>query len=118
VAAVPGRVTSPQSAGTNLLLARGAVLVRGPADALELVRPGTIATGPAERHAPRELEPRLQRMLDRVRSGADTPDRLRGDGEDVGAVLCALSELELSGLLARGDGGRYIPQEVPPAALA
>lgn len=37
VAAVPGRVTSPASSGTHALLMGGARLVRGPADALELL---------------------------------------------------------------------------------
>ena len=37
-------------------------------------------------------------------------DRLIGPDEDLGDVLLALSELELMGLLARGDGGRYVPR--------
>src|SRR5204862_359038 len=37
VAAVPGRVTSPLAAGPNALLARGAALVRGPQDVLDLL---------------------------------------------------------------------------------
>jgi DNA processing protein len=113
VAAIPGRVTSPLSAGTNALLAQGASLLRGPADALELLLAGGADARRAKHNTARRLEPRLQRMLDHVRGGLDTPDRLRRDGEDVGGVLCALSELELMGLLARGDGGRYVPRDLP-----
>jgi len=111
VAAVPGRVTSPLSAGTNALLAEGAHVLRGPADALELLPAAAVKPRTARRPPPRRLEPRLQRTLARVRAGIDTPDRLRSDDQDVGQVLCALSELELMGLLARGDGGRYVPRE-------
>jgi DNA processing protein len=57
-----------------------------------------------------ELEPRLRVMLEQVGAGRDTPDKLSGE-HDTGEVLMALSELELMGLLARGDGGRYVPRE-------
>jgi DNA processing protein len=110
VAAVPGRVTSPASSGTHALLIDGAHLVRGPADALELLcGPDAPATSPP-RDARAALEPRLRSVLDRVGEGRDTPDRLTAAGEDSGELLLALSELELLGLLARGDGGRYVPR--------
>jgi DNA processing protein len=111
VAAVPGRVTSPLSAGPNALLHGGAALVRGPADALELlslrgrVTDGGAGTGPLA-----ALEPRLRTMLERVGCGSDTPEKLCGEGSDLDAVLLALSELEVMGLLGRGDGGRYLPR--------
>jgi len=111
VAAVPGRVTSPLSAGTNALLREGAIVVRGASDALDLLSPGGAGSPPTSSHAERGLEPRLQRLLDRVRAGEDTPDRLRSKAGDAGELLCALSELELMGLLARGDGGRYVPRD-------
>jgi DNA processing protein len=57
-----------------------------------------------------ELEPRLRSLLERVGAGQDTPDKLAGE-QDAGEVLMALSELELKGLLARGDGGRYVPRD-------
>ena len=117
VAAVPGRVTSPLSAGTNALLAQGAHLLRDPADALELLPAGgPYGSCRAGRPAARRLEPRLQRILDRVRAGTDSPDRLRREAGDVGELLCALTELELMGLLARGDGGRYVPLDPQPVA--
>ncbi len=117
VAAVPGRVTSPGSGGPHALLTDGAHLVRGPADALELLcDPHAPTVQPTAPHA--EIEPRLRTTLDRVGAGSDTPEKLTNDGQDAGEVLLALSELELMGLLARGDGGRYVPRDAPPACPA
>ena len=58
-----------------------------------------------------ELAPCLQATLERVGAGCDTPDKLTRAGADTAEVLLALSELELMGLLARGDGGRYVPRQ-------
>jgi DNA processing protein len=132
VAAVPGRVTSPVSRGTHALLLEDAHLVRGPQDALELLY-GVVApprTAPARRATPvqretqalratparqdTELEPRLKATLEDVGAGRDTQAKLTAGEEDAGAVLTALSELELMGLLARGDGGRYVPRNALP----
>jgi predicted Rossmann fold nucleotide-binding protein DprA/Smf involved in DNA uptake len=123
---VPGRITSPVSTGTNALLARGAVVVRGPEDALELVS-GSAAdraavdrgavNGSAEQPARgvrAPLPPRLRDVLERVGAGCDTPERLRCEGSDVQSLLRALSELELLGLLVRGDGGRYLVTPCAP----
>jgi DNA processing protein len=117
VAAMPGRVTSPLSRGTHMLLRDGAQLVRGAEDVLELL----YTRGESARSTPRlaavadasaaALEPRLAAVLERVGAGRDTPDSLTGEGADGDEVLCALSELELLGLLARGEGGRYVPRE-------
>ena len=108
VAAVPGRVTSPLAAGPNALLARGARVVRDAADALELLF-GEGGRGPADQ-APRApaLQPRLRDMLARVSTGVDTLDQLVCEGAVLSEVLCTISELELMGLLVRGDGGRYV----------
>jgi hypothetical protein len=54
----------------------------------------------------------LKATLERVDAGRDTPDKLITWGEDAGELLLALSELELMGLLTRGDGGRYVPRNV------
>jgi DNA processing protein len=112
VAALPGRVTSPLSRGPHALLAEGASLVRGASDALELLYslgapPFSCEKAPASFA---KLEPRLQRTLDRVASGDDTPDKLADGEANPEALLLALTELELLGLLARGDGGRYLPR--------
>jgi DNA processing protein len=117
VAAIPGRVTSPLSRGAHALLMDGAHLLRGPEDALELLfdigdpppRPRSPAAGAL--HA--QLERRLNTVLERVGAGADTPDKLASEGTNPGELLLALSELELMGLLRRGDGGRYVPCPSP-----
>ena len=116
VAAVPGRVTSQLSAGTNALLMNGAGLVRGPQDALDLLYPvaGAQAGLATQRACSAELTPRLQRTLEMVGAGRDTPERLARAGADLEDVLLMLSELELMGLLARGDGGRYVPRAAFP----
>jgi DNA processing protein len=114
VAAVPGRVTSPPARGCHALLRDGARLVRDAADVLELLyeadsralaRP---AAATASDRLEAELEPRLRAVLERVGAGEDTPGRLAGGQHDAAEVLRALSELELLGLLSRGDGGRYV----------
>jgi DNA processing protein len=111
VAAVPGRVTSRASAGAHVLVMEGAHLVRGPADALELVCGTGVPSGADD---PAGLEPRLKTTLERVGTGRDTPEKLTAEGEDADEVLLALSELEVMGLLARGDGGRYLPRDSNP----
>ncbi|HEY4427804.1 MAG TPA: DNA-processing protein DprA [Solirubrobacteraceae bacterium] len=116
VAAVPGRVTSPLSAGTNALLMDGACLVRGPEDVLELLHPPSPR--PANKRIDNALDPglssRLRSTLRHVGTGRDTPQKLMAVGMDLDDALLALSELELMGLLARGDGGRYVPRGLPP----
>ncbi len=121
VAAVPGRVTSPLSRGANALLARGARIVRDAQDVLELLYETDPSRAPAAKpaHEPAAstpLGPRLQRLLERVGTGSDTPDRLAREGVGLGDALAGLSELELMGLLIRGDGGRYLPAGPPAAA--
>jgi DNA processing protein len=110
VAAVPGRVTSSGSRGTNALLMAGARLVRGPQDVLELLSAGSRSASISEHEALDRLDPRLADILESVGAGSDTPGKLIGSADDAGEVLLALSELELLGLLTRGDGGRYVPR--------
>ncbi len=120
IAAVPGRVSSPASAGSNALLAEGARLVRGPQDALDALY------GVGAREVPRqpsegsgraaEIDPRLAEVLEMVGNGHNTPARLAGRGHDPGDIAVALVELELQGLLVRGDGGRYLPSSLSGAA--
>ena len=110
VAAIPGRVTSPASRGTNALIAQGAPLVQGPADALDLLY-GLDPSGLASSPLPSSLRPDLRATLERVGTGEDTPGKLARPGEDPGVTLLALTELELIGLLGRGDGGRYVPRQ-------
>ena len=108
VAAVPGRVTSRASGGTHALLMDGARLVRGPRDVLELLRPTCPAAPRCAREQMAPLQPRLKEVLELVGAGRDTPGKLIDGADETAGVLLALSELELMGLLARGDGGRYL----------
>jgi DNA processing protein len=110
VAAIPGRVTSPVSRGTNALLAEGAPLVRGAADALDLLY-GVRTCQLDASSLPARLSGPLRATLERVGAGEDTPGKLTRAGEDPGETLLALAELELMGLLGRGDGGRYVPRQ-------
>ncbi len=121
VAAVPGRVTSPASRGTHALLLDGASLVRGAEDALELLYGGKQPRAPRGPRGPRQspgaavstaaLQPRLRTTLEQVGAGRDTPAKLSAASADAGETLLALTELELMGLLTRGDGGRYVPRQ-------
>jgi DNA processing protein len=113
VAAVPGRISSPGARGPHALLREGAGLVTCVGDVLDL-----LCDADRHRLAPRErsrpydgLDPTLLVVLERVGAGADTPGQLLDRGEDAGELLRALGELELMGLLVRGDGGRYIQRD-------
>jgi DNA processing protein len=120
---IPGRVSSPLSAGPHALLRTGAELIRGPGDVLELLH--LQDDRPAYAQRPQQstdatvtsgLPQELKETLARIGSGCDTPEKLMRLGGDPDRVLLALSELELLGLLGRGDGGRYLPRQ-PIAAL-
>jgi DNA processing protein len=111
VAAIPGRVTSPLSAGPHTLLVGGAHLVRGPSDVLELLYGAGVTAPERAVRAPSRLEPRLRSVLEKVGAGRDTPDKLTASGEDAAEILLVLTELELMGLLGRGDSGRYVPRD-------
>lgn len=106
VAAVPGRVSSRASAGTNSLLMSDARLVRDAQDVLDLLYGVGTRAAPAPSV---ELEPRLRAVIERVGAGADTLTKLTPPGTRPADIALALTELELRGLLVRGDGGRYVP---------
>lgn len=110
VAAVPGRITSPPSSGTNQLLKEGAPLVRNARDALDLLYGSAMPAGSAAvpQDAP-SIEPRLRALLRRIGEGKDTISELSAEHERPDAVLREVAELELRGLVRRGDGGRYLP---------
>ncbi len=109
VAAVPGRVSSPGSTGANRLLMNGARLVRGAQDALDVLYGIGICETVNESLRAVELQPRLASVLDLVSGGQDTLAKLAARGAHADEVAIALTELELCGLLSRGDGGRYVP---------
>jgi len=104
VGAVPGPINSWLSAGTNNLLADGALVVRGAEDVLDaLLGPGRRApnTGAA-------LEPGLRAVLERVERGERTPDAVATDGGAGAAeAAAALARLELMGYVRSDASGRY-----------
>jgi DNA processing protein len=107
IGAVPGPVTAWRAAGTNALLRDGATLIRDTSDVLDV----TIGV---ERHEPAllHLHPRLRDLLGAVADGRDTLAALTEAPGEVGAMLAALTELELLGHLRRVAGGRYVV--IPP----
>ena len=115
VFAVPGRVTSPRSEGTNSLIRDGARLARSAADVIDDL--------PAEwreraRPEPRSLDPRLVAGLDegetRVLAQLDPDEPMLVDAlaRDVGLphgrLLDALLSLEMRRLVRAVPGGRYM----------
>ena len=121
VAAVPGRITSRGARGPNALLRDGASLVTGAGDVLDLIGDAERLSAPGEDHASPQLaglDPLLRDVLERVGAGKDTPGRLLGAHADADELLRALGELELMGLLVRGDGGRYVAADPLAEAAA
>ena len=108
VAAVPGPVTAPGSAGPHALLRDGATLVRGAQDVLDALF--GVGGLPALRRAPGDaLDPRLAGLLAAIREGRDTINALAADDPAIAeAVLVGLTELELRELVRRESGGRYV----------
>ena len=106
VGAVPGRVTSVRSAGSNALLRDGAHVIRGAQDALDEVLGIGVMTVPARRDG-HELSPRLRAVLDGVDDGRDDVEALCATPVEAERVMADLAELELLGYLRRGPGGRY-----------
>jgi DNA processing protein len=99
VFAVPGEITSALSGGTNALLRLGATPLTSAADVLESF--GLVA--PRAQVSP--LTPTAERTLARVRAGAATADEVaRTTGLEASVVAIALTELELAGLVASGEG--------------
>ena len=99
VLAVPGEITSALSAGTNDLLRLGATPLTTSKDVFDLFG---IEVGPA---GDPDLSEDGKQVLARVRDGPAGGDELvRATGLDAGAVATALTELELAGLIAQGEG--------------
>ncbi|HTZ87417.1 MAG TPA: DNA-processing protein DprA [Solirubrobacteraceae bacterium] len=114
VAALPGRVGSPTSRGCHRLLREGARLVQDASDVLDLLYgvDGGIESAfracSSARRAPPGLRPELRELLARVGSGLGTLGELTRGRRKRAEVLRDLTELELMGLLTRGDGGGYV----------
>ena len=105
VGAVPGRVTSPQSAGSNALLAAGACLIRGPQDVLDRLFGAGLRDAVVEQRA--ALSSELRALLAAIGEGHDSAAALSRAGVPVERGLAALASLELGGYVRRGAGGRF-----------
>lgn len=104
VAAVPGPVTSPTSAGCHELLRQGAVCVTGTDEVVELISAageGLAARAPSPSADHDGLSPDHLRVLDAVPlRRADSPEAIaRGAGLELGRVAAGLALLELRGLV-------------------
>jgi DNA processing protein len=105
--AVPGRVTSALSTGTNALLARGARVIRNAGDVLDAMFGAGVRTVPAQTlFEPASAE--LRDLLDALGAGEDTLGALVASGRSLETTLAALAELELGGRIRREAGGRYV----------
>jgi|tagenome__1003787_1003787.scaffolds.fasta_scaffold20960084_3 DNA processing protein len=110
VAAVPGRVTARNAAGSNGLIRDGAPLIRDASDVLDLLADVTgtvrsIATEQASQSA--RLEPALDAVLARIEAGERTLAELARTPAEAREVLAALGELEARGLVRRAFAGDY-----------
>jgi len=106
VAAVPGAVTSPASAGANAMLRDGAALVRDAQDVLDTLLGAGVVTAAATPHA--GLDRRLLALLERIGGQETGLAQLLSVSADVDVTLAALTELELLGLIRRAPGGMYV----------
>jgi len=114
VFAIPGRITSERSVGTNFLIRAGhARLVQRAADVLEeLPRPetGKMVPPPPDPPAPPALPEKEAAVLSCI--GADEPvpvDALAGASQmEMGSLLDALLSLEMRRLITVLPGGRYL----------
>lgn len=106
VGAVPGSVLVPQSEGPLKLLRDGATLIRGPQDVLDAVCGEGVRVAPDPAVAALTAEQHV--VLEALRGGADTLAALGRLGVGGTRLLELLAELELSGCVRRGVGGRYV----------
>ena len=106
VAAVPGRVTASNAAGSNRLLRDGAAVIRNAGDALDEL----FGIGGAERLAAAEaiaLDDEESAVLAAVEAGADPGGIAASTGLDPGRVRILLGTLEAAGLVRRSGIGSY-----------
>jgi len=112
VLAVPGPITSPTSLGCNRLIQQGAKPALSVADILEelgLPRSATpegASAGP--RAAPLDLGPLQRKLWDALGAEPQHVDALVATaGAETSAVLTALTELEMRGLVKQQPGMRF-----------
>lgn len=106
VMAVPGHPSEPQAEGTNALLRDGAALVRGSPDVL-----AELGLLEARAPEPASSDPVLRALVKGVPARVDEIQERSGLALPV--VLARLSELELTGAVARLSGGLFA-RDAPP----
>jgi DNA processing protein len=114
VAAVPGRITSRFSRGTNGLLRDGAIPITAPADVLdELFGVGVRQVPEAGSDRPRALAPPPDAALRSVLEAAERMGSVAAIAEETGLgtgeTRAALGRLEAEGYLVRRDLGGWEP---------
>jgi DNA processing protein len=108
VAAVPGRVTSRVSRGTNGLLRDGAVPITGAEDVLdELFGVGMRPLPPQETASRDPDDPRLARVLEAAERMGSVGAIAAATNLDSGETRAALGRLEAEGWLVRRDLGGW-----------
>jgi len=105
VMAVPGSVLNQRNGGSHGLLRDGARLVESAEDVLD-----EVGIMPMRRLIEDDPQPEVHPLLGLVPPGeAVDPDSLvQESGLDAAAVLSALLGLEMSGIVRRVDGGRFV----------
>lgn len=116
VLAVPGHPFDARSAGSNMLIRDGAVLVRGTDDVLAVLAPTMARAAPApeshpgpppETRTPAEIAALHAAILARLGPAPLREDALiRGLGGNAGAIAREIVALELDGRIRRDPGGR------------
>jgi DNA processing protein len=106
IGAVPGRVTSPLSAGPHGLLAGGAKLIVDAQDVLDELFGAGVRRAGAGREVS-SLEPELEALRQLIGAGLDPGDALSAAGIGPSGGPAALAALELAGHIRRDPGGRY-----------
>jgi DNA processing protein len=108
VAAVPGPIESPRHAGSNQLLAAGALFITSPADALAMMKlpgPERSAVPPEEDLGDALTSPERQ-VMEAISRGASDPDGIaRVTGLTAREIGSAVSSLELTGVVRSDHGG-------------
>jgi DNA processing protein len=108
VAAVPGRVTASNAAGSNKLLRDGAAVIRDAADALdELFGIGGAARLEAAAAATEPTDPSERAVLDAIERGFDPASIPAETGMDAARVRVVLGMLEAGGHIRRSGIGSY-----------
>ena len=107
VAAVPGRVTATNAAGSNKLLRDGAAVIRDAADALDELF-GVGGADRLETARPSELLDDVERsVLEQVEAGSNPAAIAAAAGLEPARVRVVLGMLEARGLIRRSGIGSY-----------